>query len=1174
MTMAINRSNRQIFETTMKKIFRTLMFGLLLCAGVVFTSCSNDPDAPMDNIPYERVLTPLNFTAEVVASKGTDITFSWSSMENADGYVLQIFASEDDLVAPNYDEEVPYAEFEVAADNIPYTVEGLEVDKTFWARLRATSNTIGDSKWAELEESVSTSAVRDALDPFVVERTESSITIAWTDAADKMDLTSVRVEKVTPAEGDEDVLIALTDDQKSAAQAVIEGLEACVNYKFTLLFGKSGSRGVVTAWTRPSTAGFNTVNTVEAIYNAINGTIGDVKLLVEYSETAYDFSALIGEGGLSINCNPYIIGETTEDGKMPQFVQFGLSLGADVTSVRLEDIYVDGNGVIGHFINNEAAKLSSLEFVNSELTNSTKGIIYTSDKNAVDAVGIEKFLISGCYMHDINATGSVGGDFIDLRSGSYPDIEVVNSTFYACARTFLRTDKSDPAKVALNKVNVKNCTFNYVVATNTSSNNQGLLYVGTTTGVQEFNLSNCVLLNMYNDAEGTDAGKGWVRIARNSKDSYAPVCSANIYYNLGVDFFTPAAYQMGTTTACDETYCLAEGGMILTDDPCVNSEAGKLYLTNGIIAANRAGDPRWWDATEPVVVRATELEVVTEPRVWDFTEKTIFQTESVAGNTIIDNIKIYGPAEIKMNEGITFTEAGVMGESRPESGALHFKAEGYGAVVISTVDGGYNASIQVIAGEDRYTVQADGVDHKVLFGDLVGVNDIYVLAGSNVTVTKVEWTQDLTPDATAEALKTPVVAFDTTSVDEGTELAVTASWAAVENAATYSVTFRGVTTEQTETSLLLDAATVAAMPVGEYEISVVAKPVETSSKYLASEAGVATFKVKKVVVGGEVTLTWDFSSSAWTPLITEIAALGSAGSTDLDVTIDGLNVVAGGKNVRATVASDSKPAFFQPNGGGSTTQRVFKFEAPASGTLAVKVSGTGSEDLSRLVNVKVGDAEPMQAAGGYVDPTIITFDVEVSAPTTVYVYPSAGLRFYSLEYTYVAAATPEPLFWGAEDFDALWNNAFAGNTGNIDAAALATATQISGMTINADGWTYNDLEFILGGGKFKFGQNNNSEGVKATRVQFGGSGNKGKQALVFEAPAAGTLYVEVVSSGDASRTIGVQIDDNAVMELATPDKTQPAAILEFDCSDAVAGSKIYIFSTNSGNNLFSIKYEM
>ena len=131
------------------------------------------------------------------------------------------------------------------------------------------------------------------------------------------------------------------------------------------------------------------------------------------------------------------------------------------------------------------------------------------------------------------------------------------------------------------------------------------------------------------------------------------------------------------------------------------------------------------------------------------------------------------------------------------------------------------------------------------------------------------------------------------------------------------------------------------------------------------------------------------------------------------------------------------------------------------------------------------------------------------------------------------------------------------------------------LSVDADGFTYDGLQFLLGGGKFKFGQNNNSAGELTTRVQFGGTGNTGKAVLIFEAPAAGTLKLDVIASGDTTekpRPICVAVDGTEIASLPTPDKTATPQILEVDCTTAVAGSKIYIYSGNSGINLFSISY--
>lgn len=1150
----------------MKKIVRNLMFGLLLlCTGVVATSCSDDPDAAMDTIPYDRVLTPLNFEAEVVASVGTDIEFSWSPMDNADGYILQLFeAVGEEGLAPDYDLATPVKEYDVAPDQIPFVATNLEVDKTFWARVQAYSSKIGDSKWAELVESVSTSAVRKSLNPVVVSRTVSSVTLAWDNADDKGDLNSIQIEKVQPAEGDVPALYTLSAEELEAASAELADLEACTNYKFTLLFGKSGKRGVTTAWTRPSTEGLNEVNSVEGIYNAVNGATGDVKLYVKYNEAGYDMSSVILDLnlGLKVDCNLTMVGETSEDGKKPAIYNLQFTMGAGSTYIHLEDLYFDSNNKCGTLMQNDAAQLTAMEVVNCEICNYQKAI-YSVASSGTSNVG--KIHYTGVYVHDVNATGSAGGDFIDLRAGKTDEVLIENSTFYAAARTFFRA--SDNAK--LGTATIQNCTFNYVTSTLTSSNNAGIFHVRVATEAQGLFMTKNVFLNEYNDAEPADGG--WVRIARNSTDSYAPTCSGNIYYNVGPAWWVSKAYLVGTETSFTEADGMVDG-MMLENDPCVNSAAGKLYLADPVIAENKAGDPRWWDAVEPVVVRATELEVVTEPKIWDFTEKTIFQTETIEGNTIIDNIKIYGPAELVMSEGLTFTEAGVM-DAKPLSGALHFKAEGYGAVVISTADAGYNGSVQVIAGEDRYTVQADGVPHKVLFGDLQGVNDIYVLAGSAVQILSVEWTQDLTPDATAEVLATPVVLFDVSSVDEGTEQAITASWKAVENAATYEVTFNNVTVEQSELSFTLDAATVAALPVGEYVISVVAKPVETSSKYVKSEAGEAKLKIKEVILGGEVTNTWDFASDAWAAIVSEVAAKGSDGSTDLDVTIDGLNIVAGGKNIRA-----NESGYFQPNGAGSTTTRVFKFEAPASGTLKVKVSNTGSsEDMARMVCVQTGDDASTlqeQAGGSPAEaPLVLSYDIEVSAPTTVYVYPSKGLRFYSLEYTYISAGGPQETVW---DISTIF-------TANLD--PLVAADEKSVYVLNEDGSktdvgvenaTATETLYLMGNGKkIKVNHYTTNDGTELSAFNFGG----GDAFAFINVDKPGTLTVVAAqgkSVADGSNcklgvyvggphkdlggyTAGTLVGEQ--VELPGYDKslsTNGAATYEFEITDVTAKTMVAI----------------
>lgn len=314
----------------------------------------------------------------------------------------------------------------------------------------------------------------------------------------------------------------------------------------------------------------------------------------------------------------------------------------------------------------------------------------------------------------------------------------------------------------------------------------------------------------------------------------------------------------------------------------------------------------------------------------------------------------------------------------------------------------WNGQSPVTVTDTKWTIPASTVA-----GLAVGEYPIEVVARPVETSTKYKASEaaELKFEVTKVTLTTPQVTVTPASLNAGTAQEVQVSWPAVEGAASYDVTFNGVTTNQTETTLTLASDVVAAMAAGRYEITVVAKPVDTEH-YADSAAGAGELELK--AVGAAMTMTWNFSDAAWASTIEAVAAKGSDGSTDLDVTIDGLRVLAGGKNIRA--GSNDAGSYFQPNGGGSTEERVFSFTAPASGTLTVVTSNTGSSAATgRLVKVQVGaDASTEQSgegATGGSDPVTNTFNLTLAGGETIYVYPSSGLRFYSIAFSYVAAPT-------------------------------------------------------------------------------------------------------------------------------------------------------------------------
>lgn len=1167
----------------MKKIFRNLKFGLMLCAGAFAASCS-DVDEAMNEIPYTRVLTPLNFEADVDAAVGTDIKFSWSAVSNADAYILELFEAvptikEEDgkeveiyEMPENFDSSNAYQTVEVAKDGVPFTVKNLAVDKTFWARVQGVSAKIESSRWAYLVEAVSTSAVRSALNPKAKERTETTVTVQWDqNAKDPKDLTSIRYELVVPVEGATATVMPLSDEQISACEAKIENLEPGTNYKFTLLFGKSGSRGHFTAYTRPSTEGTTKIANSADFAAAITGATADLKLLLAYNGgEAYDLTSSMTKPADSPEFDPYtfaygleIYGESSPEGAKP-VVKGSFKVTGENTNIHFEDVLIDGGNECGYFITT-GATLGNAEFINCEFTGFTKGLWSGADK-----FNVENLIYDGIYAHDINPIGSAGGDFIDLRikAGSkYGTIEIKNSTFYACARTFLRCREGG----SVGTVNVANCTFNQVTATISSSNNSGIFELQKFTPAA-VNLTKCVFLNENHPNEVPEQdGKQWVKLTGTKDTNIAPICAGNYFYNVGTtdkngkNFFLNQKSKDLNGQALTQELALAEGGMMLTEDPCTNSIAGKMYLKNGAIAANKAGDPRWWNASAPVVVRPTELEPIAEAAAWDFTDKTKFDTETVENQTIIENIRIYGPAEIVMSTGISFAQAAtITNKGVPTASAFEFKADGYGSIEMTAQGKSVTSTVQIVAGGDTYSIIADGKPHKVVLGDLVGVNSIYVLPGSdNTSFTRIAWTKDTTPENTVTALATPVLTLNETSIDEGTQQAVTATWERNAHAEKYIVTFNGTTTEVTEPTFEIPAATIAALAAGEYTISVVAQPTSTSTKYTPSEAGEAKFKIKKPVVGVEKKIKWDFTAfdgtnitgGTWTSNVKLTETIVWNVNADCPLTI--MKDVAVEQGVQAKMQDGKAYA-----DGSIPTTRALAFTAPGAGTLTIvqKAGNATATDRNTWVSVDGKVIDTGYASPGNDGWKPINVDLsDIEAGKTIYIF-TKGNNFQSVEYTYYALPQTYTYDWD-----------FAQVTGNE-----AWAVDSKGALTSDQEFVNNERALTL-----KTGVSLDKSG---SRVKMGGkttldsNGYPTNRALIFKAQGGGTLSYEQssASSSGAGRNSYVSVGNgtnasqvHGPVESKYNDGGEPSVTV--DLSDVEAGSDVIIWVDN-GVNIKNIKW--
>ncbi len=131
-----------------------------------------------------------------------------------------------------------------------------------------------------------------------------------------------------------------------------------------------------------------------------------------------------------------------------------------------------------------------------------------------------------------------------------------------------------------------------------------------------------------------------------------------------------------------------------------------------------------------------------------------------------------------------------------------------------------------------------------------------------------------------------------------------------------------------------------------------------------------------------------------------------------------------------------------------------------------------------------------------------------------------------------------------------------------------------------DEFISDNLRYITGGGKFKFGENEvtlNDLKQKYARVQLGGTGTPGEKAsLQFIVPGPGTLTVVAVAGGDETskaRVLAAAVGSDEVGTMDMPLLREDGPVTaEFDCSSATAGSLINIYSKNKGINIFTITW--
>ena len=835
----------------MKNSYKKLFGGLFMLGAVCFAGC-HQPDAEIDTLDYSRALQPLNFTAAVDRETGYDVNFSWTVAEKTD-YVLSIQEVNEEGAAIGSPIE---KEILAAAAETPYKVT-LTPERIYKATLQAFSATNPNLPGSLLVEAgpVETYYVMESLNPELVTRTMNSITVKWTnDDGDATQLSKIEAVPLDAKSGAATGSVEIDEAARAAGEATVGNLTPSTQYVVTLYYSKS-TRGGVTAWTAPDTEGMTLVKNSAELMQAL--TDGATKIAVKAGEKyVLEFSGTNPLSGWKGDLE--LVGVLGDDGSMPVIRGFELEswCGTDAANgatgiYRFENIVFEGTGVGGDeflFRTGEGAdakvSIESVAVLNCELYNYVSGVVFTSSKTAEATIGTIR--LEGLYIHDfLNA----GGDLIDFRIGTVNTLTIRNNTIIDAGRAFLFSD----VNANFSTIEISNNTLNRVGLTNTR---KGI--IGVRTAVPTFTLNKNLFLNEYSTSET-------VRLIHENANAQIPSMSGNYFYNIcynstgdenyaGADFFTT---KIGSNaTAVNQSLCLSGDGKILTSDPCVKSARNKMELTNSEVAANEVGDPRWWTVAAPVTEIATELTPVTEDYAWPLSDDLIFEPQDITETIIYGNLRFIAsnetfPVSITSDHTITFSGATTFtADGEPTNNALAIRVSAAGSLILTPSNAGIGVQLEIIAGTERYTVPCDGVEHTVGLGEITGDTYVYITSTGAVEFSSLAWSTEVSVDGDLKALATPVVKAEPASVAWSAEQEVVLSWEAVANAAAYAVTWGDQEPETVEEpTFTIPAATVKTLAIGSYPVTVVAQPVETSTKYKASAAGEAKFEVTKITLG-------------------------------------------------------------------------------------------------------------------------------------------------------------------------------------------------------------------------------------------------------------------------------------------------------------------------------------
>lgn len=509
----------------------TKFIGIMLCVvSVISVACEDDIDPVIEDLSNSRVFAPVGLEAK--SRNQVDIQLSWTVDPSVDQYIVEFFQDSllfsGDPISTTTIDEIP------VTGTVTYT-ESFAGETVYSARVKAVIEGMAESKWATTVAKTNSENIFETIPGENVQDTYA--TLLWTAGSEVTHLL------VMPG----NILYQISDSQKAAGSATLEGLSGGVDYVVTLYNGTK-KRG---------TTDFTTL--LEA--NVLPGM--DLSAIIDGSEDGATLIVAAGTydiSGKEITRSITIAGQKWYD-KPIILGQF--SCATAVSSITLENLDIRGENDYGQFFNASSVdcNLGELIIDGCEISGYDNNIIYSNSGGTYGDI-----LITNSYIHDIPGGG---GDGFDFRSGVLGSLTVSNTTISNGVRTLLRMQLASD-------VTFTNCTF-YKVCIADNSNNRGFFRMSG--GGNSLEVSKCLFVETGLEGTGGAIYGNWSR-AGDIDPEVSLIYSDNYYFNaIGL-------WEGEYTSPGDVDASEADPGFI-------DAANGDFTVTNQDLIDDEVGDTRW-----------------------------------------------------------------------------------------------------------------------------------------------------------------------------------------------------------------------------------------------------------------------------------------------------------------------------------------------------------------------------------------------------------------------------------------------------------------------------------------------------------------------------------------------------------------------------------------------------